>query len=760
MAGSCDPVINSPWFEAFVKQPEPQTYRLVGRPGSGKTILTAFIAEHLSKCPKDIVVFFFCKAQDSTKNRSNYVLRTLLAQLIQSEEGLYESMLELLGQDGREEAVSSVSITRALKIAFEKLSKSQVFIIIDALDECQDPQDLVAAIDLYTGGKARILVTSRAVSAFDPLFKNTVSIDTQMNSSDAIRKYVYERTKPLKQLRGSQLDQKVIQEVCRASNGLWLFAKLMMDEVSKAPSPVAISCMLSKVPHGLTQLYDSIMENLVSRFTPEQILLAQQALLWMDVRDYMNPALVSENDLLESHTLKLGLQFANNGDPVFDEVELTRDLCGPLVEMYGGSRGTELSMVHLSAYQHLAESSVREPHLIPTLLMPQRLRELHRAATAVWYFTSYDGFKPHLEELIETALEGSNEVASTVGFTGGAFEMSYGLWNAFTMHDLPATLGEQEKAEATRLLQNLMDFLTSSKCLGWIEHSIVHNLAGGWMKLSIENAQRARSAALRTSCMPDFVPLQQFKHTCQKFFHIYIEILQALELEADPYHSEDSPYGSKHESSTNSKEILEREGAERRNEPKENTPGGMEPMPYKSQPTSEKEQSDTSPSTSLDALTVGGRFHSEWDRVAKNLYKQPEDSVYRSIYAIARQWSHVFGTDPLVIGEGEDSWAGGAVEADGPASQAPLTHECSDCKEVRRMRRYQLSSSGSGGPWMCPTKACKFRGVGFQSEAELEWHFSCQHAIRWKWYRWHYFGPVCKRCLVKLRMQRRVADES
>jgi hypothetical protein len=89
--------------------------------------------------------------------------------------------------------------------------------------------------------------------------------------------------------------------------------------------------------------------------------------------------------------------------------------------------------------------------------------------------------------------------------TAEYFEMTYGLWNAFFLQELPPSLDADEIIAASRLCDKLTEFLLSGRCLKWIEMAIIINYAFGFVKL-YDNAVEALDAAYAgiSSPLPSF----------------------------------------------------------------------------------------------------------------------------------------------------------------------------------------------------------------------------------------------------------------
>lgn len=480
MPETCDWFLEAPQAQEFLSSSA--AVRIQGRPGTGKTVLAAFLTTYLVE-QKECVLYFFCNAGDVEKREATHVHRTLLSQLLHHDETLYDAIAPFYTRSGRATADSYVDVCAALMLAISRSTDSRIFVIIDALDECEDVGNLVQVLfdaRSQTSLRLNLLFTSRQMPISYP-FDEDMLFESQ-STSGPIHKYIDHRVLEMKTLSDGVLGLIVTRQVSRAADGLWLYARLMLDEIENLPSAALIRRHLRSVPQGLTQLYTQILRSKEATFTAVDVLFAQQLYLWLDIDDYI-PSFLSV-DTLSYATLSLVLRKVNFGQPVFDPVTLASKVCSPLVKVTDFRNGNSTALLHdfeIASTHHTADQYIRESQQypaasLPLVLRPRRLRQLHRGATAIWYLT----------ECHTSALELDQYRAEPYAYTYGAyFEMSYGMWNALWLDHLPEDIDTQEITEATSLIQNLIDFLdsASSKYSTWVETAIIINYAGSWTQL-------------------------------------------------------------------------------------------------------------------------------------------------------------------------------------------------------------------------------------------------------------------------------------
>ena len=146
MSASCDWILKTSQAETCFDPATPTVWRIQGRPGAGKTILSSFLVNHVDEQKQDCVLYFFCKAGDVEKREATYIIRTLLSQLPHRDPSLYNQLDPYYIRSGRAVADSFVDACACLQLALSKTQLRPIYIIIDALDECEDAGDLLRVL--------------------------------------------------------------------------------------------------------------------------------------------------------------------------------------------------------------------------------------------------------------------------------------------------------------------------------------------------------------------------------------------------------------------------------------------------------------------------------------------------------------------------------------------------------------------------------------------------------------------------------------
>jgi hypothetical protein len=455
----------------------------------------------------------------------------LSSQLLIRDESLYSWFETLYQQSGKKEAISMADLRHSLSLALDNTAKSSIYIVLDALDECDDAASLARFLADVTRSPRSLLVKLIIVSRDNPeLFESlrdplSEFLISPNDIRDQIWAYVQQRVAQCRKIAGTKLGREVSSKVSAASDGLWLYARLMMDEIQRVPSPAAIERHLQNIPRGLSELYQQIFATMASSLDEVSLRIAQHIFLWLDLSTFVHVGKAH----LDKEALGIVVQAANSGEEVFDCLDLARTFCAPLIELLEDCDGIQIYFIHHTAAQFVDECSKGLVSDIPAMLRPQRIKELYHGATSVWYF----GESSHCMSLLKEhqKFRAQNSTKRFPG-VGDYFEMAYGLWDAFFLRKLPETLTSQELYEATRLCEILTNFISSEECLRWIEMAIIINYAGYYTEL-LTNAIRALNAAKRAASKTILPFFQAFSNKRVTFFADYTYVLLLTGPEPD-----------------------------------------------------------------------------------------------------------------------------------------------------------------------------------------------------------------------------------
>ncbi|KAL7783395.1 ankyrin repeat-containing domain protein [Trichoderma afarasin] len=272
-------------------QTDKQTLFCPGIPGAGKTILTSIVVDDLCKrYPNDTsigVAYIYCSFQQIGEQTAYDLLASLLKQLAQSQSSLPGGVKDLYDQHQAKKTRPSVDdISKALQSVAAKLSR--VFVIVDALDECQASNKcrstlLLEIFNLQAKTKTNFFATSRRIPDIERAFKGYTSLEILANDED-VQKYLDSQMSELPGcvLKRPDLQEEIKIKIVRAIDGMFLLAKLHLDSLISKWTPKAIRTALEALPTGsevYTETYDAAMNRIKGQTSSRE--LAIQVLSWI-----------------------------------------------------------------------------------------------------------------------------------------------------------------------------------------------------------------------------------------------------------------------------------------------------------------------------------------------------------------------------------------------------------------------------------------------------------------------------------------------
>ncbi|CAG9990630.1 unnamed protein product [Clonostachys byssicola] len=241
-------------------------------PGNGKSILSTCVIDHF-KSSSNGCQFFHFKYSDPGKRSAINCLRSLAFQLAhdipQFGRLLCDAPRESLG-------LESGDATLIWQNVFQNtFSQSKIegylYWIIDGLDECDTPQNLLNCLKgLPTVAvPIRLLILSRKDGilpiAFDRLSqKVSVRIIEKIDGSHNLPDIGILVRQGLEQIScGVEFREQLFQNVTKRSEGNFLWTKLVLDEVMHCHTEKRIQEVLDEIPDDMTLVYERMEKSLV-----------------------------------------------------------------------------------------------------------------------------------------------------------------------------------------------------------------------------------------------------------------------------------------------------------------------------------------------------------------------------------------------------------------------------------------------------------------------------------------------------------------
>ncbi|KAI0592690.1 ankyrin repeat domain-containing protein [Pyrenophora tritici-repentis] len=243
-------------YKAWLDHSDPQRLLCTGVPGAGKTTLTSIIIDDLQMRYQNdqsvVVAYIYCDYRTRDEHNVRRMLSCLLKQLAERPDSLPGTIAKLYrdNDDGLKQ-LSLVDITRSLQSL--AASFSRVFILIDALDEC-NTADRCRTVFLWEIFKLQrisntsLLATSRNIPEVVDMFDRCQPVEIRASTHD-VRTYIEGNLDTLPRFVQSNVDlqEQIKDGIAKAVDGMFLLAKLYLASLSKKRSVNAVRKTLKEV---------------------------------------------------------------------------------------------------------------------------------------------------------------------------------------------------------------------------------------------------------------------------------------------------------------------------------------------------------------------------------------------------------------------------------------------------------------------------------------------------------------------------------
>ncbi|KAK4146411.1 uncharacterized protein C8A04DRAFT_25632 [Dichotomopilus funicola] len=287
----CDPMYAAPdtGIKTITSGPAKDTPRFLwlnGPPGSGKSVASGHVIRYLESLNLDCAYFFF---KSNEKPSLTQFLLSMALQMAETNFQIRHTFLAMMeegeGIDSHSDHVmvwNNIFLGRIFKMA---MSQPQ-FWVIDALDECQ-ARLLGTLMSMFSriepNVPLRIFITSRPNGHVERLLNQERIMRTEMHTGQAeslrdIDAFVRSRLSPSIIEDFNAEDGDLVAEIIEKSNGIFLWASLIMTRLDEAHSIEAMRTTLDQVPTEMSGMYSGILETIAESPNAE---LAHCVLKWV-----------------------------------------------------------------------------------------------------------------------------------------------------------------------------------------------------------------------------------------------------------------------------------------------------------------------------------------------------------------------------------------------------------------------------------------------------------------------------------------------
>lgn len=316
---------------------EKQILWISGPPGIGKTVLSsamiADIRDTYLPAPACIAMFH-CDASNQQSRSMDILFASIIAQMASKvpPEHLVHGIPSCLAN----------AYQKSIRFGRKSLSKADspqdviatmalfmdTWVVIDGLDEMDQPERAQELLNISSlvGAAFRIAVLSRSTSTIKKVFADIPQIQIQPSHvQNDIHQYIKARSKELP-LDEEAARQQVAQAVNAKADGMFLWTRLVMEDLTIATCLADIEEILLQYPIGLSGVYDRFLSGMVSQSIYRQH-LARDILQWVCCA--FRPLNMPDLDSALS-TNTSGGRF-ENGTGSRPSRQVIMDICGPFL---------------------------------------------------------------------------------------------------------------------------------------------------------------------------------------------------------------------------------------------------------------------------------------------------------------------------------------------------------------------------------------------------------------------------------------------
>lgn len=223
-------LLNSSEFQEWLHTSQ-QTLFCQGIPGAGKTILTSIVINDIYKrFYQDSTVgisYIYCNFQRANDQQVIHLMASLLKQLSERQPSLPSVVKDLyISHRIKHTRPSLTEIHEALHFVARMYSK--VFLIVDALDECQASDNnrkkfLAEIFALQSTTRAKVFATARHIQDIRNEFDGSILLEIRAKEDD-IRQYLEERILGLPSFifKRPDLQRRILDQIANAADGMYV----------------------------------------------------------------------------------------------------------------------------------------------------------------------------------------------------------------------------------------------------------------------------------------------------------------------------------------------------------------------------------------------------------------------------------------------------------------------------------------------------------------------------------------------------------
>ncbi|KAI9764028.1 MAG: hypothetical protein M1840_008904 [Geoglossum simile] len=268
--GTCEWILERNEYTAWLVGDGPQLLRITGALGMGKTTTSSFLVEELERraqaTPGATLVYYFCDSRDRRRDTATAILRGLILQLLRKEPRYFTLIQEDYDLQG-EYLFWDLDGLREIFLGILKNSTTEVYVLIDALDECErssrrDLLSLIAHSQQSDGHiQAKFLITCRPeLDILEVDVTGELRLDPRDIRND-LQSYILVSVDAVSKEKGYPfaLAQSIRDTLLGRAGGTFIWVTLIIGALKQLKAPSIIEDKLQRLPLDLEEVCDMIL---------------------------------------------------------------------------------------------------------------------------------------------------------------------------------------------------------------------------------------------------------------------------------------------------------------------------------------------------------------------------------------------------------------------------------------------------------------------------------------------------------------------
>lgn len=391
---TCEWILKHPKFLAWSQTPLGQSAHLwiSAGPGVGKTILSSFIIDHfqgaMAQYQHPVLLYFYFRDSTLHSNNASAAMLSIMYQLHKQHEDAPNSIKRnpkaTYGPAGDNRKSSFPDIWDNFWYFLKK--PSNVFLILDGLDECQDSNLLVPRLlKLFHNSKMKVLITSRREKYLVKYLDHLENL--QIRPEDIhqdIRKFAEYKIGRSPRLSHPAVCDNILKSVLSRHDGMFLWVYLMFKELKACISVEEVQMTLLQIPGGLEETYISIVQRLQKSLTRRAAETTRKILTWV-LGSARSLSMDELREALSSQYQLEGQNLLSNGEFPYAEKDIEL-MCGSLISIRDG----QIRTVHQSTKGYLIGMGSDQRFSMDMALLPNSIEtSLQITSVCLTYLTKY-----------------------------------------------------------------------------------------------------------------------------------------------------------------------------------------------------------------------------------------------------------------------------------------------------------------------------------------------------------------------------------